>query len=126
MARRTRLDVRPVYRRFGRQEQAGYSSAIAAAEPKRNPDGKPTGGSLAREARRATLLRVTRWGYVIRWSRLGQKLTWFVRGARRSPEDGGNQPPRPLRLPPDPSQALANALADEIARQFDAWDSEAR
>lgn len=116
MARRFRLDLRPVFRRFARQDLDRYAQAIRSARPKERADGKPVGGSLPKELSRAFKLKS--WGYVLQLSKVGQKLTWFVRGTKR-------QRPRPVRVKTDAS-ALAAALAVEATKQFDAWDRGAR
>lgn len=117
MARRFQLDLRKLFRAFGREEQRAYASALPAAGPPLR-DGGPRGGSLPKAARAGPLLRVQRWGYVLRLASLGQKLTWYVRGTV-------HQPARPVRTP-DVGKRLADAVAREAAAQFAAWDREAR
>lgn len=106
--------MRRVFRAFGRAEAKAYAAALIASAPKRRPDGSPVGGGLAAKIRKATTVRVKRTGYVLQLTKLGQVLTWLVRGTR-------HQPARPVNVDAR-AQALADAIADEARAQFAAWD----
>lgn len=114
-----KLDLRRLWRRLGREEQLARVEQLASA-----------GGSLARDAARATLLKVRRYGYVIAWHLLGQRFTWRERGTkaqgtghkgqRRTP----GQKARPTTSATD-VQKVKKELRAELARQFGAWDRNA-
>ena len=112
--KRFRLDLRAIFRRFGKEEQQAWAEAVGAQSPKKTPDGGPTGGSLAKKLKASSLLKVRTWGYAILFHKLGQKLTWFVRGTKQ-------QKARPVEVKTD-VDALATALEAEAQAQFSAWD----
>jgi hypothetical protein len=112
--KRFRLDLRTVFRRFGKEEQQAWAEAIAAQTPKKEPDGQGTGGSLPRKIKAASVLKVRAWGYTLAINTLGQKLTWFVRGTKR-------QRARPVRVETD-VDGLRTAVEAEAQAQFSAWD----
>lgn len=95
-------------KRLGELWQRTVSQQIRSATPPQR--GGQTGGSLGAKARSRSLLRVERWGVVLLWSRLGQKLTFFIRGTKRG------QPPRPVQLTPPRERVKRAAVAD--ARRF--------
>lgn len=117
MARRFQLDLRRVFRAFGREEQRAYADALGRAGPPLK-DGGARGGSLPKQVRRGPVVAVRRWGYVVKLATLGQVLTWFVRGTV-------HQPARPVNTPPVAAR-LAEAVAREAAAQFRAWDGGTR
>lgn len=107
--------MRPLFRATAKDEQERYAQAIEAAPP--SVETFPTGGSLARAVRKLRP-KITRWGYVMPYHLLGQKLTWFVRGT-------SHQRPRPVVVHPR-VDALAEQAQDAIVRAFAAWDLEVR
>lgn len=116
------LDLRKLFRKLGKIEQQAWAQAIASAGPvSRPPKSKGrasvvTGGSLSREITRPKYLSVKRWGYILRVARLGQKLTWLVRGTVR-------QGARPIDVPAVDADAAAEEIGGEIAASFSAWDA---
>lgn len=134
-----KLDLRKLFRALGKREQQQWANAILQAGPagppkkgsrkglKRNKgtkgargagaqrSGGPTGGSLSYEITKPGFLSVKRWGYVLRVAKLGQKLTWLVRGTRF-------QPARPIDVPVVDTDTAAEQIGTEIASAFNAWD----
>ncbi|HBP21948.1 MAG TPA: hypothetical protein DEA08_29705 [Planctomycetes bacterium] len=112
--RRFRLDLRAVFRRFGKEEQQAWAEAVAAQSPKKTPDDKGTGGSLPAKLKATSVLKVRAWGFALQLHTLGQKLTWFVRGTKR-------QKARPVEVETD-IDGLAATVEAEAQAQFSAWD----
>ena len=122
-ARRFKFDLRPTFRRHGKKLQEKYAAAISAVG----------GGSLPQEIKSSKLLKIKRWGFVLQVHKLGQKLTWLVRGTKNPrvrvfPAPGGGvltaskgQRPRPIHVKPD-EEALARDVEKEAEKQFGAWD----
>lgn len=110
-------------------------SSTAARAPHRGSTG-PLGGSLARKIRASDLLAEKPWGGVLQYSKLGQKLYWFIHGTqtggrikrvgqkRSKKRIGGTQrqPARPVTLTLDES-ALRSALEADAAAHFDRLDA---
>lgn len=114
-----KLDLRKLWRRLGREEQLARVEQL-----------KRAGGSIAREAARASLVKVRRYGYVIAWHLLGQKFLWYTRGTKaQGTGDPGQrkfpgQPARPSESS-TPVEKVKKELRAELARQFGAWDRSA-
>ena len=106
------FDLRPLFRKLGKEIQREYSNAIAASRPPKA--GGKTGGSLVRRVLRSTLLKVRNWGFVFKLHSMGQELTWFVRGTTR-------QEPRPISVEVDEDKVAA-AVELEAQRQFSSFD----
>lgn len=96
--------------------QRRVAEKIRAARPPE--EGGRTGGSLPAQARRSSLLRLERWGVVVQWSQLGDKLTFFLRGTSRG------QRPRPVVLKPDRAPA-AQAVIQSARKHFGELDRRA-
>lgn len=140
--RKFNLDLRPVFRKVGRDLQAQWAQNIASAFPKLHPDGKPTGGSLPADLSKTSLLKVKRWGFNLRLSQIPRpaRLRWFNRGTdrkrrrgsrnstlpsaeRRSGRrgaTGGQQIPRPARPAMD-KKTILRLVETEAQKQFDSW-----
>lgn len=107
----------PVVARALRRLQQRIAVAITGAAPRvphRGDAAGPVGGSLAREVRDPALVGETRTGAVLRLSRLGDRLSLFVRGTRR-------QRPRPVPLAID-EETLARDLEEDLVRCFEQED----
>ncbi len=136
--RKFNLDLRPVFRKVGRDLQATWAENIASAFPKLHPDGAPTGGSLAADVSKTSLLKVKRWGFNLRLSRIPRpaRLRWFNRGTdmkrhRGSGGEkgasfsgrgatGGQQIPRGSRPVMD-KKTILRLVETEAQKQFDSW-----
>ena len=138
--RKFNLDLRPVFRKVGREFQAEWVQNIVSAFPKLNDDGRPTGGSLASDLSKANILKVKRWWFILRLSKIPRpaRLRWFNRGtyvkrkrgsrnftlapweiARRGAR-GGAQIPRASRPLMDEKTIMRKVQA-EAQKQFDSW-----
>ena len=106
--------LRPVFRRHVRRELNAWAAAIRSARPPK--DGGIPGGSLSRDVKRVG--RVKKWGYVLQLHKLGQKLTWFVRGKK-------GQRPRPIEVKTDTTE-LARELEVAIANELRKFDRSSR
>lgn len=63
---RLKLDLRPTFRRLGKEAASRLVAAIRSVAPKKRPDGKPVGGSLASEFKKAGATAVKRWGFALK------------------------------------------------------------
>ena len=106
--------VRPVFRRHVRREVNAWAAAIRSARPPKR--GGTPGGSLSRDVKRVG--RVKKWGYVLQLHKLGQKLTWFVRGKK-------GQRARPIEVETD-TEALSKELEQAIAGELRKFDRGSR
>ena len=104
-----------VIERAAARLQQEVSRAIASAAPPvahRGSQAGPPGGSLAKAVLAKSLIVRKRWGVVIQWSKLGQRLMWFINGTSR-------QKPRPVKLVPGIDKLRAVLEAD-AARHYGA------
>lgn len=84
-ARRFTLDLRPVFRKFGKRYHAETIDNLVASEPTER--GGITGGSLASWLSDKWFLKVRRTGFTLRFCAQGEGehanvLQWFVMGTR--------------------------------------------
>lgn len=102
----------PILLRAAYRNQARVSAAIRTAAPRVAHRGSwgPVGGSLARDARSRKLVDQGKAHVTTAWSRLGQVLTFFVRGTKR-------QKARKIRLHPKRNDLLREVEAD-AARHY--------
>lgn len=111
-----RLDFRPIFRAHGKRDRDAYANAVSVAAV--SSPGR--GGGIHREIRKLRV-RVRRWGYVIPFSEIGQKLTWLLGGALRARQ--GRQRPRPVTYDDDaPADELVSDLvarAHELVSRYD-------
>ena len=80
------LDFTRLFRKLGKEQQEAYARGLEARRDDRDRESRavgPVAGSLPALVRNPGLLRVTRWGFVLQLSKVGQKLTWYVRGTSR-------------------------------------------
>lgn len=96
--------------------QKRLASQIRASTPRKKHRGSTgtIGGSLPKLVQSAALRRRTKWGCVLTFSDLGQKLMWFHRGTSR-------QRARPLDFTPD-ERALARDVEADAARHYERAD----
>lgn len=99
-----------------KRSQKRLASQIRSARPRKKHRGNKgsLGGSLPKLVQSSSLLVRKKWGAVIRYSDLGQKLLWFHRGTVR-------QGARPLDFTPD-EQALARDVESDAARHYERAD----
>jgi hypothetical protein len=105
-----------VIERHAKRLQNQLASQIRSARPRKKHRGNrgSLGGSLPKLVRSASLLKRERWGVVLNFSSLGQKLLWFHRGTSR-------QRARPLDFTPN-EQALARDVEADAARHYERTD----
>lgn len=108
MARIFRLDFRPIFRAAARAELRRYADRLRSY--------RPAGGGLVDQVLALKPI-VKAWGYILPLSKIGQKLTWFVRGT-------SHQDARPAEAEPDEDR-LARELKASAAAQFARYDREA-
>ena len=106
-----RLDLRRVFFKYGKEEAAGWSDALAATGG---------GGSLVKALKKSKYIKRKLYGYVLQVHKAGgQKLTWYRRGTKK-------QRARGFDSPKVPAEAIAADAHDEIARQFGYFDRRAK
>ncbi len=93
-ARKFNLDLRPVFRKFGKRYHAETIDNIVSSEPTER--GGVTGGSLASWLSNKWFLKIRRTGFTLRFHAQGEGehanvLQWFVKGTRY-PRRTGHRP----------------------------------
>jgi hypothetical protein len=109
-----RLSVRAALQPFARALQRAYAEAIRGGAPKKRPDGRPTGGSLAGDVQRANLVRWAKAGFAFAPSRIGERFRWWWYGTERQPGRGRDVPVN--------EDQLVRALEEHLAKQIEAAD----
>lgn len=112
-----RLDFKALFRAHAQRDREDYANAVGRVTVLRNEktgkirrEASGLGGSLATTLRKLPI-KVKSWGYVIPYASVGQKLLWFLRGAKRPKS---TQPARPVDYD---DEARAQELADAIDEQ---------
>ena len=117
MARRFNFDLRPVWRKLAKEEQADWADNIASSAPPVDGDGDP-GGSLASRISKPSSRKIKRWGYKIRLQNDNHHLRFYDTGTV-------HQKARPVRPKKDEAR-IAREIQAETVRQFQAWDRRAK
>ena len=148
-ARKFNLDLRPVFRKFGKRYHAETVDNLVASEPTER--GGVTGGSLASWLSGRWFLKVRRSGFTLRFhaGKEGEKahlLQWFTKGTKyprrtgkgrgkvRSFEKRGGDfgPGKLLRQPARDiypvinEEEMVKALGAAARQQFQAWERKAK
>jgi hypothetical protein len=103
-----RLDFRPVFRARAKAELRRYADRLKSYQP--------AGAGLWAQVA-ALKPTIKSWGYILPLYKIGQKLTFFVRGTK-------HQPARPVEAEPD-EDGLVREVEASAAAQISRWDREA-